>query len=352
MNAILKNDMTELLSLPLPIEEINNKTILVTGATGLIARYFCFYLLELVAEKGMNINVVALARNKSKAEQIFSDYLDIPNLDFIFQDVCDPIIYEGKVDYIFHAAGGASPHFIKNDPTGVIRANTVGVMQVLEFAKEKQVTKVLFPSTREIYGKIENVSWVQENVMGTIDPLDSRSCYPESKRMAETIFEAYHNQYGIPYNVLRIAHTYGPGMEIENDGRVMSDFIYYAVNGKDITLNSDGSAKRSFCYITDLIYGIVLILLKGGNKGAYNLSNEKEPYPIRETAQMLIDLFPEKNMKLSYIEATEEIKKGYTNYKLTQMDNSKVERLGWSPMVCLKEGMKRTVDYFEIEQNH
>lgn len=343
MNKIIKEDIDRIIN-RFPYEDyLANKTILITGASGLIAKYLTYFFLVLNAKKNTNIKILALVRNIEKAKQNFKND---ENLIYINQDVCDELNYDGNVDYIFHAASSASATAIKTNPVGIIKANTIGTINILEFAKKHNTKKVIFPSTREVYGKVENIDQINESDMGTIDPMDSRNCYPESKRISEALFKSYYNQYGINFNILRIAHTYGPTMEILNDGRVMSDFIGAVVNNQNIVLNSDGTAIRSFCYVADTIEGILKVLIKGKSGEVYNLSNETEPYMIREVAEMLIKLFPEKELKLLFSNPTDEIKKGYVNYKIVRLNTKKIEDLGWTPSITLEEGLKRTVESF------
>ena len=186
--------------------------------------------------------------------------------------------------------------------------------------------------------------------MGVMNPLESRNCYPESKRLAEALFESYYNQYGVPYIVLRIAHTYGPTMQISNDGRVMADFIGAIVNNENIVLNSDGTAIRSFCYVTDTIEGIVHAMIKGEIRSAYNLSNESEPYMIRDVAEELVQIYPEKGLKVEFSNPSDEVKKGYVSYRIVQLNTAKIEELGWNPKVRLKDGLKRTIEFFEEDK--
>lgn len=350
VNSVIQNDMAEVIKDCRHIDALRNQTILITGATGLIAKNLVYFFLELNKKENTNIKVLALVRNLDKAKKAFAEYEGDENLVFLNQDVCTPINYEGEIDYIFHAAGSASAHAIKTNPTGIIQANTMGTMNVLELARIKNVKKVIFPSTREIYGKVEGKDLISEEDMGLIDPMDGRNCYPESKRLAEAMFRSYNNQYGVPFNILRIAHTYGPGMELVNDGRVMADFMEAAVNSKDIILNSDGTARRSFCYVSDTIAGILDVMVLAPSGEAYNLANEKEPQMIRDVAQMIIDLYPEKDMHLQFANPSDEVKKGYVSYKIVQLNTSKIEELGWNPKVRLKDGLKRTVEFFEEDK--
>lgn len=344
--AVVKEDMQELVERDyIPYDKLNGKTVLVTGATGMLAYYFTMALMHLNLTKGYNIKVVALVRNAQKAKAKFEGFLDDERFELMTQDVCQEIEYDGNVDYIFHAAGAASPYFIKNDPTGIIAANTTGTVNVLELARKKNVTNVIYPSTREIYGKVEGVEFIKETDMGVFDPLDARSCYPESKRIAETILKSYLVQYGVPFTALRIAHSYGPGMIIDSDGRVMSDFISDAVNSRNIVLKSEGLALRAFCYVTDAVAAIFVTMLCGGCGEAYNLANETEPTPIRDVAGMLAELFPERNIKVIFEIAGDT--SGYCNYARVGLDTTKLESLGWTPVVKLRDGLKRTVVSFD-----
>ena len=343
---LVKEDMAELTSREyIPFEMLRNKTVLVTGATGMLAYYFTLALMHLNIEKDYDIRVIALVRNKEKASKKFEGFLSDSRFEILAQDVCDELNIEGDVDYIFHAAGAASPYFIKNDPTGIIAANTKGTVNILNLAKEKKVTNVIYPSTREIYGKVEGVQFIKETDMGVFDPLEARSCYPESKRMAETILRSYNVQYGVPFTVLRIAHSYGPGMIIESDGRVMADFISDVVNKRNIVLKSEGLAERAFCYVTDAVAAIFVAMLKGGCCEAYNLANETEPTPIRDVAKMLTEMFPERNVKVIF--EIEGDTSGYCNYARVGLDTTKLESLGWKPEVKLADGLKKTVLSFD-----
>jgi nucleoside-diphosphate-sugar epimerase len=242
------------------------------------------------------------------------------------------------VDYIFHLAGNASPHFINTDPVGIMKGNLLGTMNVLDWARVSGVAKVIFASTREVYGKNEEAELLDEQAYGTLDPQDDRSCYPESKRAAETLLRSYFLQYGIPYNIVRIAHSYGPTMRLENDGRVMADLMGDVVAGRDIVLKSSGEAVRAFLYVTDAVVGMFTVLFHGETAKAYNLANETEPVSIKDLAQLLAALREDRKIQVVVSEGGQ---KGYCAYRRTALDTTAIAQLGWRPQVSLGEGIRR-----------
>ncbi len=340
-NTVVQEDLRWMSEEQLDWHQFDGKTVLVTGATGMLATYISYFLLYLKEERGIDLKLLALCRTKAKAENTFKDFLNKPYFHLLLQDVCEPIKYDGGIDYIFHLAGNASPHFINSDPVGIVKSNMLGTFNVLELAKEKHSSKVIFASTREVYGKNEEEDSLTETSFGTIDPLENRSCYPESKRAAETIFRSYFLQHGIIFNALRIAHSYGPGMNLNSDGRVMADLMGNVVKGENIILKSSGEALRAFCYITDAVLGIFYATLKGEPGEAYNLANETEEISIRDLAQMLVSLRTDKTLKVVFKISENNI--GYCNYKRVGLNTNKIEKLGWHPQVNLKVGCQRTL---------
>ena len=347
MNKVIHNDLAELCVRNPDLSVLRGMTVMITGASGLIAKYLTFFLLFLNSQRDMGMKVVAMVRNLGKAEKIFAEYLGRDDFVLVRQDVCDEITYEGSADYIIHAASSANPRSIISDPVGIIKANTIGTFNVMEYARSKEVRKVLFTSTREIYGSTsDDIDAVSESDTGQLDSLDPRSCYPESKRAAESILQSYRTQYGIEFSIVRIAHTYGPLMDVDNDGRVMSDFIGDTINGRDIVLNSDGTAERAFCYVSDTADGILKVLLKGEGGCAYNLANETEPHPIKEIAELLAGMYPQKNIKVILNTDSRFSAGGYSRYRRVMLDTSRLESLGWKPEISLADGLRRTVESF------
>lgn len=345
-NKIVRDDMNEITDRDIPWEKLKDKTVLITGANGMLATYFIYVLMYLNETKKFNTNVIALVRNEEKSRKIFKDFLDNELFKLLVQDVCDPINIKQEVHYILHSAGNASPKFILSDPVGIIKANTIGTLNILDLAKEKNVNNVLYTSTREVYGKMDaDIMEINEWDYGKMNCKELRSCYPESKRVSETMLESYYHQFKVPFTIARIAHSYGPGMKIDDDGRVMADFISDVVNDRDIVLNSDGSAIRAFCYINDAIAGMFTILLKGKIGEAYNIANENEPIMIRDVAIELTNIFPEKGLSVIY-NIPEEQSLGYSKMGRVKLNTNKIEELGWSCKINLKEGLYKTVNSF------
>ncbi|WP_104802484.1 NAD-dependent epimerase/dehydratase family protein [Blautia marasmi] len=345
-NRFVQDDLHELLLRKIPYDKLKDKAVLITGANGMLPTYIVYMLQYLNEKCNFNIKIYALVRNSHKAHMRFKGIRESGNFFLLEQDVCEPLHIDGQIDYIIHAAGNASPKCIINDPVDIIKANSIGTLNVLELARMKKIKKIIYTSTREVYGKMnENITEIGESDFGILDTMEIRSCYPESKRLAETMFACYGYQYDLHCCVARIAHSYGPGMAIENDGRVMADFIGDIVNKRDIILKSTGEAKRAFCYISDTIAALILILLEGEDGAAYNVANETEERKICDVADMLIKMYPEQNSKLLYnIPKTQGI--GYSKMGRVKLSTRKLEDLGWKPEISLENGLKRTVDSF------
>jgi nucleoside-diphosphate-sugar epimerase len=300
-------------------------------------------LIYLNEKYNKNIKILALVRNKKKAEKRFKDYIDRNDFKLIVQDVCDPIETDTDLDFIIHAASQASPKYYGIDPAGTFNANVEGTYNLIKLAKNKKIKSFLFFSSGEVYGKVnENQIPTKESDYGYVDPINIRSCYAEGKRAGETMCICWQYQYNIPIKIVRPFHIYGPGMDL-NDGRVFADFVRDIVNNNDIVLNSDGSATRAFCYIADAVIGFFTILLKGEPGQSYNVGFNKET-SILELSNILVNLFPEKNLKI-IIKEDQFINEGYIKSKIKRNcpDISKIQKLGWVPQFSIQEGFKRTI---------
>ena len=339
-SEVVQSDLKNIISQNIDFEKLYNKTVLITGASGMIASYYMYTLMYLNDTKDANIKIYALVMDMDRLEKI-TELSTRNDIIPIVQDVCNPIYIPEKVDYIIHMASSANPRTITKDPVGIIKANVIGTLNVLELAK-KNGAEVLFTSTREIYGEIQGKEKIKETDMGVLECLELRSCYPESKRMAENLMVSFAYQYNIKYKIVRIAHAYGPGMIINNDGRIMSDLISYIVNKENIVLKSTGDAKRAFCYITDVVSALLMITVDGKPNEAYNISNETEEISVKDLAYMMKEMYQNTEVVFNI----EENKNEYVKFKRVPLDTTKLEALGWKPRVSLKTGIENTVKYF------
>ena len=343
MNLIEWNDMQEILN-KINVKDCKNHSFLITGATGFMAKYIIKTLMFIVNQyKNSNIHVYALCRNKEKALSIYDEYANTLNFHLIIQDVNDPIIINNNIDYIFHAASISNTRQFTCFPVDVIKANTIGLLNVLEFARVCKAKGVLFFSSGAVYGEIpKKVCEVKEETTYVMDFLNVSNCYAESKRMGENICVSYASQYNIPVRSVRISHTYGPGIDLE-DGHVYSDFVKSILSNSSLQIRGSGQDCRTFCYITDAIYAFFLILFKGEDGGTYNMANVNELYTIKELAEILVsEVFPEKKLKL-WIKDLKDV----PPHKM-YMNVDQLVKLGWNPTIGLREGFLRTVNSFVL----
>jgi nucleoside-diphosphate-sugar epimerase len=347
-NKIIKEDLQSIYNSDIDWSSFYNKTILITGANGFLPAYLVESLLYLnFIDPKNNVKVVALVRSLKNAYSRFSEYVNNPHLEFLEQDVCEPILKKMNVDYVIHAASQASPKFYGVDPVGTLSANVIGTINLLNFSKLNNVKSFLYFSSSEVYGELSSSQMpAKEDVFGHINPTNVRSCYAESKRMGENICVSYHHQYNVPVKIVRPFHTYGPGMKLD-DGRVYADFVSDILNNKDICMLSDGSATRAFCYLTDATIGFLKVLIEGTNGEAYNVGNPNEEYSILELAEIIVNIYPEKKLKVNKL-----IKKEDNNYLKSLVnrnspDISKINRLlNWEPNVKSEIGFKRVIESF------
>jgi UDP-glucuronate decarboxylase len=348
-NKIIREDLASVFNADIDWRRFTNKTVLISGAGGFLPAYMVEALLFANLSNNINLKVVALVRNIQKAKKRFEYYLDNESLILIEQDVCDTIKINNvqNIDFIIHAASQASPKYYGIDPVGTLGANVLGTINLLNLARKNNVESFLYFSSGEVYGQIDdNHNPVKEDYYGYLDPMNLRSCYAESKRMGENICVSYLNQYGINIKVVRPFHTYGPGMHL-NDGRVYADFVANIINGQDIDMKSDGSAKRAFCYLKDATIAFFLVLLNGVPGEAYNVGNPQQEYSIFELAETLVKMrdIPLKVNKISVSYDRQYLKSPLLR-NIPNID--KLSALGWVPETSVFDGFKRTIDSYLI----
>lgn len=344
MNRVLEDDLKTIIAEDLSWEKLKNKTVMITGASGMVGSYMLYVLLMLNDEKHYGIKVDAVMRNVNKLPEEIRNREDV---NVVVADVTKDIPDVGDIDYIIHAASPASPLVMQNQPVETIAANTIGTFKTLELAKEKNAEGYLFISSREIYGQPdEGQEFFYENTYGFVDQLNPRSCYSEGKKAAETMCVCFHEEYGLNTKIARLAHTYGPGMSIY-DGRVQADFLKNVYHNEDIVLKSEGTAVRTYTYIADAIAGMYRILLDSEDI-VYNIGNEAGKVSIRDLAEILVSIYPERGLKLVF-DIPEGGTKGTAPYTLGILSSEKLRKLGWNPKYSVKDGFKRTLEYLELE---
>lgn len=347
-NLVMTEDAERIIGNELPWDRLYGRTVLITGASGMIPSYVLYTLLALNDSRDAGIRILALVRNEKKARRILGPVLEREDVTLIAQDVTIPFEPEGPVDYIIHGASAARPSEHKAAPTSTIRANITGTFNLLDLAVRKGSEAFVLMSSSEVYGSVTGVDSISEDNYGYLDCLNPRSCYSEGKRAAETICASFNAQYGIRCCIPRFAHIYGPGLGLD-DGRVQADFAANVFRGEDIVMKSDGSSQRAYTYVGDAVAGLFYILLKG-NEMAYNVADSDNTISIRQLAEAFIASRPEKGLSL-VIDIDSSSAKMYNPAKFIGLDNTKLKALGWRPEVGIGEGTSRMISYYEQSQN-
>lgn len=320
-----------------------DKKVLITGATGRIGRYIAESFIEVDINYNLNMRIYLVARSEKKAMEIYGNALDFANVILVLQDINEPIVLDTTVDYIFHTAGPAAPVDFKSTSVETLWAHVNGTRNVLECARQCNTKRVFYVSTVEVYGEWKGEDNIKETDMGPLHNNNFRACYPEAKRMCETMLACYQEEYGIDYNIVRLTHTLGPGIALD-DGRAFAEFINCARNGEDIVLQSDGSAMRAYTYTADVINAVFLIMQKGEKNSVYNVMADENMVSVRDLAELIAGL-SKKKIKVTF--GGEAGKLPYLPFKLAVMDTSKIRALGWRPRTSLEDTFARTMDSFE-----
>lgn len=339
-NPLYKEDLEYSLSLPLPWEQLNEKKLLITGATGTIGTYLIDVLILLKEKKNISCKIIGMARNKKRFEERFSKYLEKSNFDFLCHDVNESFsdILNIKPDYIFHFASNTHPVSYATEPISTILTNVLGLNNLLDFASKSGTKRFIYASSVEIYGENRgDVEKFTENYCGYINCNTMRAGYPEGKRTGEALCQAYIAEKGLDIVIPRLSRIYGSTM-LESDSKVVSQFIKNAVNGKDIVLKSDGSQFYSYTYIADAMNAVLYCLFFGKNGEAYNIAGSD--VHLSDMAQILSEIA---HTCVKYESPDETEKAGFSRTTTAVMDSSTIEALGFKSHYPLKDTLKRTV---------
>lgn len=334
-------DINIILNNPANWNNLKNTTVLVTGATGRLGIYIVNALIEANKRWELNINILALARNRQKIQDCYGDKFDY--IEVIEQDIIDEITYSADIDYIFHTAGLASPSDFTNRPSNTLWGHVMGTHNVLELAKKRNTKRVLYTSTVEIYGDWKKEEYIKESDMGPMNHRNSRACYQESKRLCETMLECYKTEYGVDFVSVAMSHTFGPGISLY-DGRAFAEFIRNVVEGEDIVLQTDGSAVRTYTYTADAVGGMFIALLNGKEK-YYNVAATENQISIKDLAYLIASMDPNKKVEVKFSNP-EKQKLLYLPFKLGILDSTKIMELGWKPQVNVENAFRWTLESF------
>lgn len=318
---------------------LQGKTLLISGGAGFLGSYIVRTLWRLNARVLVVDNFITGKRKK--------DLESLTNIQFITHDITKPVQVDERVDYIIHAAGLASPVYYRKYPLETIEAAIFGAKNLLELARHKKVKSFLFFSSSEIYGDPDpNFIPTPETYRGNVSPIGSRACYDESKRLGETITMTYFDKYRVPVKIVRPFNVYGPGMR-RDDFRVVPTFLTYALEGKAVPVHDEGNQTRTFCYISDATTAFFKVLLSKKSGEVYNVGTDDDEINMMSLAQ-IVSKIALKKVEIKKIPYPKNYPKDEPRRRCPDITKIRTQ-LGYSPKISLREGLKRTLRWFQSE---
>ncbi len=335
----------------LPWQALDGKSILITGATGLVGSQIIKTLLACNRIHSCHITVLALVRSAEKSEQVFGHLLQRPALKLILGDVTKLPSIDGNVDYIIHAASQTASKEFVSHPVATIDTAFVGTKNILELAHNKKSQSVVYVSSMEAYGNpTQQKDRTSENELGYIDILNVRSCYSEGKRFCECLCACYYSEFAVPVKMARLAQTFGAGVSV-SEGRVFAQFAKSAMNGTDIVLHTKGESYGNYCYTADAVCGLLTILIHGENAQAYNVVSERTTMKIAEMAALVANEIAGGKIRLVFDIPKSSLTYGYAPDVTLRLDGKKLCDLGWKPQIApdLKTMYERLIASFNAQ---
>ena len=353
-NEIIQNDIEDIAKNIdyIKFEEFKNKTVLITGASGLIGSGLVELFICLNRIKNLNVKIIAAGRNIETLKKRFLHLLNNQNIALIAINIDDDskLQIDDKINYIIHAASPTSSKFFVSNPVETLNTSIHGTKKILELAKDKKIDSMVYLSSLEVYG-VPYKEEVREQDYGYIDNLSVRSSYSEGKRAAECVCAAFASEYDVNVKVARLSQTFGPGV-LYDDGRVFAEFVRCAIEKKDILLHTEGKTLRTYCYTKDALTGILTVLLKGKKGEAYNITNPDTAVTIKEMGEMVCNIFSKSNIKLK-IEIPEDVTKfGYNPEMRIRLNTEKLNNFGWKPTTKLEEMFIKLKQSMEKERDN
>ena len=348
-NKLYSEDVDLIAGTDLPWGKLLDKSVLLSGATGLLGSFLVDVLMR-KNENRLNCTIYALGRSPQKAEKRFAKWWGSNNLVFLPYDVNSAFVRNdiATVDYVLHLASHTHPMQYSTDPVGTITTNIVGLQNLLEFASIHNATRFAFASSNEIYGENRgDVELFSESYCGYIDSNTLRAGYPESKRCGEALCQAYKTQKGLDIVIPRFTRSYGPTMQL-SDTKAISQFIKKGINKENIVLKSAGTQNYSYTYVADAVYGLLTIILNGENGEAYNIADEESNITLKDLAQLIAD-YAGTNVVFDTPDAVEAA--GYSKATKALLDGTKLKKLGWHSFYNIEKGIPRTIKILETSSN-
>lgn len=334
-------------------QKLGNNTIMVTGATGFIGSLLIKAFLRYNQTRTDPVKIIGLARSVDKAVSVFGmDLIRNPdkyNVMFLYQDICDPIP-DIHCDYMIHTASVTASRVFIDKPVEVLDGIYMGTKQVLEAARKNDAKGIVYLSSMEVFGQIRSSDRLAEKDLGYLDLQNVRSCYPEGKRIAELLCKSYAEEYNVPVRIARLAQVFGAGV-LPGENRVFAQFLRSAIRGEDIVLHTRGLSTGNYCYTTDAIRAI-LLLLRAGNPGeAYAVVNEENTMPIAQMAAMVAEYFSSGRSKV-VIDCSDCRRFGYAPDTQMRLSAKKLNELGWKASVPLIDMYRRMIPDLHNQIKH
>lgn len=343
---ILQEDLEHVAEKISSFTELYNSTVLITGATGLVGSFLIRALLCANRKNTMNIRVVALIRDKERAEKIFGEVLQRKELFIVVGDIREGLNVEVPIDYIIHCASETKSKNMIKKPIETILTSIEGTKNILDLAVKKKSKSVVYISSMEVYGNVVDSNDVTEESFGKINPINLRSCYPESKRMCENLCVAYLKEYGVPTKIARLAQTFGAGI-LPDDNRIFAQLAQSVLHKKNIVLHTKGKSEGNYCYTRDAVIALLILLLKGKDGEAYNICNPLSHTTIANMANLVSEKIAEGRIKVVYDIPDTNIY-GYALETKLKLSADKMQMLGWKAEIGLEEAYRRLIKSLEV----